>query len=183
MKLRPNDKSELTRLKRLDADARAEIFNLAFPPEGQAALSNAEIRKRIYERWNIRLARDGQLSQFWPWQQKQSALDYLGAMMSDDEQDLQDKFPNTSREKIRETVIKRGYAIANLSNDVSLGLKVLSADLKEGKERRDWERFWDGKKSKIEAGLDELAGLLKKHPDLLKEYQAWREKFSERTLQ
>lgn len=130
-------KSELTRLKALSAEARAEIFAW----KDEAGLTNAAIRDRIAERWCVILRRDGQLSEFWSWQFRQGAIDRLGEMMEQDEQLLADKFPGLSREVIRDAAIKRGYAMADLAGDVKLSLKVAAVDLKDSEERRDWEKY------------------------------------------
>jgi hypothetical protein len=126
-------KSELTRLKGLPASDRAEVFSW----KEESASTNADLRARLLERHGIRLSRDGQLSEFWQWQFRQAAIDRLGEMMAQDEQLLQDKFPGLSRDAIRDAAIKRGYAMADLSGDVELSLKVAKTDLKDAEGARD----------------------------------------------
>jgi hypothetical protein len=136
-KLRGGGDSELTRLKRLSAEERQEIF--AWKDGGtevggqrsEVIPTNAEVRKRIGERFGIHLRRDGQLSQFWQWQWRQAPIDHLGQMMSQDEQLLQDQFPGLTRDQLREVTIKRGYALADMMNDPKLGLKVAAEDRKD----------------------------------------------------
>lgn len=127
MKLRPNKNSELTRLKRLEPEERAEIFTWKDLPDR----TNADIRKMIAERYGVKLTKDGQLSVFWSWQFRQGAMDHLDLMMSQDEENLRDKFPNLSRDTIRDGAIKRGYAVADMMGDVKLTLQVVDRDLKD----------------------------------------------------
>ena len=143
----------MRRLKELPAGDRQEIYGWR---GATPAMTNAEIRTRIGERFGVALRRDGQLSEFWQWQFRQGAIDHLGEMMSQDEQLLTDKFPGLSRESIRDAAIKRGYALADLAGDVKLSLSVAKVDLKDSEERRDWEKYRDQvaeRKAAIEAEL------------------------------
>lgn len=142
MKQRPNDKSELTRLKRLAPEDRAEIYSWAFPLDPNATgQTNTEIRGAIQGRWGIALKRDGQLSDFWPWQRRQMVTDHLGMTMSRDEEELQDRYPNLSRDKIRDTVLKRAYAVADMSGDTKLALQVVAKDLMDKRADQDERRL------------------------------------------
>ena len=137
-KLRPAPDSQLRRLKELPSADRAEIYGWR---GATPAMTNAEIRTRIGERFGVALRRDGQLSEFWQWQFRQGAIDHLGEMMSQDEQLLQDKFPGLSRESIRDAAIKRGYALADLAGDVKLSLSVAKVDLKDSEVTMDGRRL------------------------------------------
>jgi hypothetical protein len=181
-KLRGGSKSELTRLKALAPAERAEIHSWQAPAPGTALVpTNADIRKRIKDRFGIKLSNDGQLSEFWSWQFRQAPIDHLGLMMSQDEQLLQDQFPDKTREQIREAVIKRSYAMTDMMGDVKTGLKVLAADLKDSHERRDWEKWREGLRSKLESGLDAVAEGFKKNAEAMKFYQKAREMISRET--
>ena len=128
-KLRPAPDSQLRKLKELPPQDRAEVYSW----RGEAGMTNAAIRERIGERFGISLKRDEQLSEFWQWQFGQAAVDSLGDMMSADEQQLADKFPNLTLDSIRKATIKRSYAVAALMQEEhpELGLKVVSVDLKD----------------------------------------------------
>jgi hypothetical protein len=180
-KLRGGQKSELTRLKALSPSDRAEIWSWRAEKSAEGVpLTNAAIRTRIVEKFGIALERDGQLSEFWQWQYRQMQFDRLGELASEDEAMLAGKYPNVDRDRLRDVTIKRLYAVADLEQSPAFSLKVVNTDIKDSAERRDWEKFRDTQKNKIDAGLDELAGMLRKYPDLLKEYQGWRAKFTER---
>lgn len=179
MKTKPEQKlrgsrgreSELTRLKALSPEERAEIYSWR---EETPTPTNAEIRTRIAEKFGVTLKRDGQLSQFWSWQFRQAAIDHLGQMMSQDEQLLQDRFPQFTRDQLREITIKRGYALADMMNDPKLGLKVVATDLKDSAERRDWEKWREGLKSKLQSGLDAVAEAFKGNAEAMKFYSQAR---------
>lgn len=58
--------------------------------------------------------------------------------------------------------------------------KAASALLKREDQSFNREKFKEATRKKVEAGMDELATILEKHPDLLAEFKAWRTKLSQR---
>jgi len=179
-KLKGGQASELTKLKALSVEDRARVWELREKTIGSRTLTNEEIRGEIREMFGISLVRDGQLSDFWKWQRRQQQYDMLNELTSEDEARLQEKFPGVDREKLRDTVIKRMYAMAELDDDPAFGLRVIAADIKDSKERRDWDKWKKAHQTKVDAGLDELADLIKLHPDLLQKFTEWRTQFNER---
>jgi hypothetical protein len=166
----------LTRLKRLSAEDRAQVWAWKDEPN----MTNAAIRARIEASYGIELRRDGQLSEFWAWQFRQMQWDRLGDISDQDEEMLRQKYPHVDRDRLRDATIKRMYALADLEQDPKFGLKVVLTDLKESSERRDWEKFELERQSKLDAGLDELAELVKPYADLVAEFQLWRGRLNER---
>ncbi len=114
-------------LKRLPPDDRAEILAWRSDP----ALTTAAARQRLAERFAIQLHRDRQLSSFWKWQLGQAAVDTIKDIMEWDEDELQRRFPNITRDRIRDIVIKRGYAIAEMKEDLPLSLRVAAEDRRD----------------------------------------------------
>jgi hypothetical protein len=176
-KLRGGGNSELTRLKALPSAARAEIFTWKDDPK----VTNADLLKRIAERFGVRLKRDGQLSGFWSWQWRQAQWDRLGEIASQDEEMLSEMYPGVSRDRLRDATIKRMYAQADLEQDPKLGLRVVATDLKESREQRDWEKYQQGLKSKLQAGLDAVAEAFKGNARAMEFYQQARKMIAKET--
>jgi hypothetical protein len=139
MQLRGGQDSPVSRLKHLDGADRAEIYAWRFEEQPTPVLP--EIRKRIKERFGIELRRDGQLSEFWPWQRRQAQMDYFNETIAQDEESLARKYPNVPREKIRAKAIQRLYAVAELEDNPQFGLKVIGVDLKDERAALDREKF------------------------------------------
>lgn len=143
-------------------------------PDTQQPLTNAECRGEIRERLGISLGADSSYSDFRSWWLRQRLADRLNQIVEDDEQQLTDQFPGLSRDKIREAVIKRSYAAADLLNDPKFTLAVVKVDQKETTGRTkaemekarlaqkdralefDQQKFAASLKTKIEHGLDAL---------------------------
>lgn len=125
----------LTRLKQLPAEDRQAIFDWG------KELTHAECRKRIKADYGISLSSDSQLSKFRSWQLRQTVWDRFNEMVEQDEQAIQEAFPDMDRERLREMAIKRAYAMADLMGDPKLTLKVVQTDLKDSQDSRDWERL------------------------------------------
>ena len=123
----------LRALKLRNAEEREWAFNLAAttnPDTGQP-LTNAQCRGEIRERLGISLGSDSSYVDFRQWHFRQRHWDVLGDLASQDEQTLSDRFPNLSRDQIRDAVLKRQYAVAELQGDPEFTLKVIRADQAE----------------------------------------------------
>lgn len=116
--------SELTRLKALAAEARAEIYGWS----KEAGLTNEAVRERIRERWGVRLTYDGQLSDFWSWQYRQMVWDRWNQEADAKETEL---LGSMSRDEARDQTIKWLYAKAAAEQDDWLSLKTVDRDLKD----------------------------------------------------
>lgn len=125
----------LTQLKQLDAEIRADLWTRT------QGITNKQGRELIQKEFGIRLSSDSQLSKWRSWQLRQSLWDRYQDMVAQDEQAMQDCFPEVPREKIRELAIKRCYAAADLIGDPEVTLKVVQTDLKDSQDSRDWEKL------------------------------------------
>jgi hypothetical protein len=128
---------ELLKLKRLPAADRAEIASW----QEETKSTREELRVRIEERFGIKLPNPWLLESFWTWQRRQADWDHLGLMMEQDEEHLKREFPDASRDRIRDAVIKRGYAAADMEKDLPLSLRVAALDLKDRTVEQDERRL------------------------------------------
>ena len=118
----------LRQLKQQPPEVRAWAFDLG---SDLAKLSHEEIADKIAERTGIRLPSPGSYSNFRNWQFRQTLWEQLQEMTEDDESRLTDKFPQLSREKIRDAVIKRSHAAAEILGDPKFQLAVVRVDSEE----------------------------------------------------
>lgn len=126
----------LRRLKQITIDRPEDgewAFHLAGQknPDTQQPLTNAECREEVRKRLGVALRSDSSYSDFRSWWLRQRLTERLNQIVEDDEQQLTDQFPGLSRDKIREAVIKRSYAAADLVNDPKFTLAVIKVDQKE----------------------------------------------------
>ena len=122
----------LALLKALTLDKREWAYALASEKHpGGEVYTNADCRGEIRERLGISLGSDSAYSDFRSWHFRQRQWDVLGDLNEQDEQTLKDRFPNLSADKIRDTVIKRQFAVAELMNDPTHTLKVIKASQNE----------------------------------------------------
>lgn len=124
-------------LKLLPPEEREWAFSLRSMknPDTGNPFTNAECRAQIKQKLGIALRSDSSYSDFCSWQFRQRQWDVLGDLTEQDEQTLRDRFPNLNRDTIREAVLKRQYATAELLNDPKFTLKVIAADQKESSGR------------------------------------------------
>lgn len=104
-KPRGGQASALTALKQLPAEKREAIWQLRSEQVEGKPLTNAQIRNRLATQFGIRLSRDGQLSEFWSWQQHQMRLENYNALLANFEEFYTKANPNASKEKVREAGI------------------------------------------------------------------------------
>lgn len=123
----------LSRLKQETPANREWAFHLAEQknPKTGMVLTNTECRALIKERLGIALGSDGSYSDFRSWQLRQRQYDMLADLSEQDETTFRDRFPGLSADKIRDLVIKRQFAVAELLNDPSHTLKVIKTSQAE----------------------------------------------------
>lgn len=138
-KLRGGEQSTmpLARLKQLPVEEREWAYSLRNQVNAAtgAVYTNSECRGEIRERLSISLGSDSAYSDFCSWQFRQRQWDVLADIQELDEQTLRDRFPNLSRDKIRDAVIKRQYAVAELQDDPKFTLAVIKVDQAESSGR------------------------------------------------
>jgi hypothetical protein len=129
----PNSKAPLSLLKQRTAEEREWAFNLRNTKNAATGeiYTNTECRGEIRERLGISLGSDSAYSDFCSWQFRNRQWDVLGDMNEQDEATLKDRFPELSRDQIRDAVIKRQYAVAEMLGDPKHTLKVIKVDQAE----------------------------------------------------
>lgn len=128
-----NSLQPLARLKQCTAEEREWAFLLRNSKNTATGeiYTNAECRGEIRERLGISLGTDGSYSDFCSWQFRQRQWDVLGDLASEDEAQLRDRYPNLNRDQIREAIIKRQYAVAEMLGDPKHTLRVIKVDQAE----------------------------------------------------
>lgn len=148
----------LALLKARPAEEREWAFNLS--AQTSPVLTTADIRGEIRERLGISLGSDSAYSDFRSWQFRQRQWDVLGDINEMDEATLKDRFPNLSADKIRDAVIKRQFAVAELLNDPAHTLKVIKASQAESTGRTkaslDQEKLQLAKEAEARAKAEHL---------------------------
>jgi hypothetical protein len=162
----PNE-PPLTTLKRLPAQDRAEIWTW----RDQPGMSSAAIRARILEAYAIELPWGSQLSEFWSSQFRQMQWERLGEITAQDEQVPQADHPQLDSQRLRQATLARLYAAADIAQDPRPGQSVITTDIRDSSDGRRWQQLRLEQQKRIEAALDELAGVLKAYPDLLEKYR------------
>lgn len=186
----------LRRLKQQPWPLLSELLALCTSPEWK----QPEIREEIKKRTGIWLASNSSLTEFSKWAQEESERraslekqnDGVVAMERWFEENAPETPPEQRRAKMLEWIAMNKVA----TGDHKDALKFLNAwqtedsarfkgamDVKrfEQKEREmefDREKFRAGLKSKVEAGLDEIAALFQRAPELLAEFTALRAKLT-----
>jgi hypothetical protein len=170
MKLRPGN-SEITKLKALwrglSDDARSywqELF--------VSRTSQAEIRRELLAKLNVNFRFDKQLSRFRAWELEQRLLDLEAERAEEAERRIAEEHPDWTKDQVREDLLKRYYHKARATGDAKLGLKTIAADIKVESLKFDQEKFKEGLRTKLEAGLAELATHIKSSPDAQAAYEA-----------
>lgn len=167
----------LSRLKQETPANREWAFHLAEQknPKTGLVLTNTECRALIKERLGIALGSDGSYSDFRSWQLRQRQYDMLADLSEQDETTFRDRFPGLSADKIRDLVIKRQFAVAEILNDPSHTLKVIKTSQDESTITTTREKWAAAQKSKIELAFDELEKSFKGNPEALKHFQMARD--------
>jgi hypothetical protein len=140
-----SSKAPLSRLKNdTSALEREWAFGLrsAKNPATGEIYTNTECRGEIHEKLGISLGSDSAYTDFCQWYFRNRQWDVLGDIAEQDEATLKDRFPQLSRDQIRDAVIKRQYAVAELMNDPKHTLKVIKVDQAEstGRTRAEFEK-------------------------------------------
>lgn len=165
--------SELTRLKAvwrgMSDDARA-YWSTLFTSD----MSQASIRSELLAKLKINLRFDKQLNQFRDWTVAQAWRDQEAETASQDEQELASEHPEWDSDRLRQELLDRMKRRALKEGDFKLGLRAIAQDVKHDALQFDKEKFKEGMRSKLEAGLAELAQHIKGNPDAQAAYDALR---------
>jgi len=142
-KSRGGQDSQLTKLKALPAASREVIWSWREELVDNKPMTNAAIRNRIATQFQIRLSRDGQLSDFWSWQQHQRRLENYNVLLANFEEFYRASNPGATPEKVRAAGIAffMTEAVANgdregFTDVARLDLSERTAKTKAGFEER-----------------------------------------------
>lgn len=104
--------------------------------------SQADIRRELAAKLQVKLNSDSQLNKFRDWVKDQDARDAEAERMSEDEQRLTEEFgKDWSLDRIREEVLRRSYARAIATGDFASGRKTIVQDLNVKKLALDRDKF------------------------------------------
>jgi len=166
----------LRQLKERNAEDREWAYSLA----GQ--MKQDQARETILKTLGIALGSNSTYTQFCNWQRRQRLWDHLAAA------ELQDVPPEeafqkfgSSRAWLRDSLIKRGYALADLEQDVKLALKVAKVDLKDSANSRQWALAKFAGRNKIRTALDYFDQTCDKYPELRADWEAFKAKYQKAT--
>ncbi len=130
-KPRGGQASELTKLKLLDAAKQEVIWAWRDEMDGDKPLTNAQIRNRLTKQYNIRLSRDGQLSEFWRWFSAQQELEQSNDLIEQFEEFTRTKNPDWSPDKVRQTGIEFFMAHTVAKKDADKFATIVTLDQRE----------------------------------------------------
>ena len=166
--------SELTRFKLAWRDSLSEEARGFWRERFGSADTQAVLRKEISAKLKITLKSDNQLTCFRQWILRQDLMDEEAAQAEEEEARILHEHPDWTKDQVREDLLKRFYNRARATGDSKLGLKTIAADVKVETLRFDQEKFKEGLRTKLEAGLAELAQYIKANPKAQAAYEAFK---------
>lgn len=171
----------MTQLKKLwlgwDEPARESWRARLSSPDYTQAQNRAAIQSEL----GITLESDSQLTRFRKWVQVQDAMDAeRDRQIEEDRRMLADR-PDLTLDQARDELLKISMYRAVLTGDLR-GLGLPAVDRLERIQARqfDMEKYAHSIKSKVDAGLDEIAALFQRAPELLEEFNRLRSKLTAR---
>ena len=166
--------SEVTKLKKLWRDSLAESARDFWRALFISDTPQPEIRKQLRAKLNINLTRDDQLLAIRQFDLEQQQMDLESERAAEEERRLIEEHPDWTKDQVREDLLRRFYNRARATGDAKLGLKTVAADMKVQSLEFDRERFKESVRTKLEAGLAELAQHIKGNPKAKAAYEAFR---------
>jgi len=162
----------LRQLKARSTEDREWAYSLA------RQMKQDEPRETIQKTLGTALGTNSTYSQFCNWQRRQRLWDHLAAAeLQDVPPEIEFQKFGSSRAWLRDSLIKRGYAQADLEQDVKLALKVAKVDLKDSANSRQWVLAKFTGRSKLSKALAHLREFCCKYPELRAEWHTFHEKF------
>jgi hypothetical protein len=150
--------SELTNFKKLWRDSLAENERASWRDLFRSQTSQADIRRQLLAKLKINLRFDKQLSAFRAWEAKQHAIDLEA------ERRIAEEHPDWTKDQVRDDLLRRFYNQARATGDAKLGLETIAADVKVESLQFDKEKFTEGLRTKIRAGLDAILSEANNNP-------------------
>ncbi len=124
--------------------------------------TQAEIRRQLLANFKINLRHDNQLNAFRDWLVEQDLRDEEAQAVQDDEAGL--KLQGLKGDQLRAELLKRLKARALTRGDFKLGAVAVNLDLKAEALALDREKFKEGLRTKVQAGLGAVLAEAKGNP-------------------
>ena len=163
----------MTQLKQRSPEDRQWAFQLG------DTLNQSQARAAIKERFGIALGSNTVYANFCQWHGRQNLWNHLDEMTEQDQPRLGRTHPS-SLERIRDTAILLGYAQSDRRRDAKLTARVVSADVRDCRERRAAEKRRLDRHTSLELAIQELGVVTRAYPDLVAELHSWTAKFQTR---
>lgn len=128
------------------------------------------LRDELRNKYGIDLTQDTSLTRFRKWVPKQDALDEEAQEAHADEIELVAQ--GLSGEPLREALLERMKRRAYRKGDFTLGAVAVRLDLQAGALTLNQEKFKEKQRTKLDAGLAELANHIKRNPKARAAYEA-----------
>lgn len=173
-KLRGGTGSELTRFKILWRDSMSESARDFWRALFVSDSTQADIRRQLAGKLQVKFTRDDQLAAFRDWEFQQRMMDLESEQAAEEERRLVEEHPTWTKDQVRDDLLKRFYLRARARGDTELGLETVAADVKVQTLEFDKEKFKEAIRSKLEAGLAELAQYIKGNPKAQAAYEAFK---------
>lgn len=136
--------------------------------------TQADIRSEMARKLGLKLPSDARLTQFRAWLTDQDLRDRQAERMEENTRRIQTEHPDWTLDQVREEVLRQSYFETLATGDFKTGLKTISAHAKVESLKFDQEKFKEGLRSKLEAGLAELAQHIKGNAAAKAAYEAFR---------
>ena len=173
---------ELTKLKLLWRDSLSESARDFWLSRFASADTQAVLRAELLAKLKIKLTRDAQLTDFRSWLEDQRLRDDEAERQQIEETQLREQHPDWDEERLRSEVIAGSLRRALVSGDFKgLGMKAVKAGQQEKIILLDTEKFKEGLRTKLESGLEQLAGHIKGNAKAQAAYEAFRATIAETT--
>ena len=189
----PEKPSELTRLKqlwrqKLTAAQKETLMGWHDDPK----VTNEVARQRLQTLFGIKLERDGQLSDFWSWVSQLEDLQSTNDLLENFEEFTRKRNPDWTPERVRSNAIEFFIAHTVRRRDPSKFAQIMQLDQAErfGKTKAGFEerkislseqKWRDGVKTKLQAGLDAVAEAFKGNAKAMEFYSQARKMIAKET--
>jgi hypothetical protein len=151
-----------TKLKRLWCDTFAEAERDYWREQFASTRPPLDLRRELREKFNIDFAQDYGLTRFRRWAAAQDAREEEAETVEADEAEL--KLQGLCGEKLREALLERMKARALARGDFKLGATAVKLDLQAEAMAFGKEKFKEGLRTKIQAGLAAILAEAKGNP-------------------
>ena len=180
-KLQGGSKSEVTRLKELWRfslpDASKDYWRSLFLGKQSQAATRAELLQKL----GINLLYDSQLNDFRKWEMDQRERELEEERRQEDERQLQVEHSDWTLEQIREETLKRSYNRVLAKGDFKLGLATVKQHTRVRAQQHEEAKFKESIRTKLEAGLAELAAHIKGNPKAREAFEVFKATCGEAT--